>query len=551
MFNLAKLTPDEMPDTLTVNLQHASPRRNPPMNTAPTHFHLRRRVLLGLPVLLVALGVAIPTHAADQPNKTEAREARPNFVLCIADDVSVDDFGCYGHPTIQTPNIDRLAADGLRFENAYLTISSCSPTRTSIITGRYPHNTGAPELHMKRSPHLGQLPQFPHELRKAGYYTTHVGKWHYNGDVTKSFDSRTNSYPSGGEKLVPALQQRPKDKPFFLWFGSHDAHRGWDMPLKQGPHDADDVQVPPYHVDGEKTRVDLAQYYNEVHRFDANIGRVVDELKRQGVYENTVVMVIADNGRPFPRDKTWLYDSGIRTPLVIHWPAGIAKPAVVKSLASVLDLGPTILQAADVDRPASLQGVSLLPLIEDPSAKVRDFVFAERNWHTQRHHERLVRHGDYIYIRNNLPELVGLNIAHYAKDRKGKYGGKPRAYSELIDHWRAGKANKAQEDVVRQPRPKEMLFDVTDDPHQLENLADDPRYAEKLHLLRAALDQWAEQTGDTIPCFEDMTPDRPSREDWEARIGSGRPGGGEIPGETTEAWTINHPGPVHTKDVAQ
>jgi len=504
-------------------------------------------------MLAAIIGVSIRARAADHSsaNAKSNQDARPNFVLCIADDVSVDDFGCYGHPTIETPTIDRLAADGLRFENAYLTISSCSPTRTSIITGRYPHNTGAPELHQSRAPYLADLPQFPAQLREAGYYSAQAGKWHFNGDASKSFDSRTGGRPSGGEKWVAVLQERPRDKPFFMWFASIDAHRGWDMPLEQGPHDADDVQVPPYHIDGERTRKDLALYYNEIHRFDANIGRVVEELERQDVLDNTVLIVMADNGRPFPRDKTWLYDSGIKTPLVIHWPAGIRKAGVVKSLASVIDLAPTVLQVAGVKRPASFQGVSLLPLFEDPSHAVRDFVFAERNWHAQRYHERMARHGDFVYVRNNLPELVGMNLVHYAKDREGKYGGKPRAYSELVDRWRAGKASEAQEEVVRQPRPKEMLFDVAHDPHQLENLADDPRHATQLQLLRAALDQWTEETGDTVPAFEDMTPDRPNREKWTARIGSGRPGGGEVPGETTKAWTINNPGPVRTEDAAR
>ena len=475
---------------------------------------------------------------------------RPNFVLFIGDDISVSDFGCYGHPTIETPNVDKLAADGLRFTNAYLTISSCSPTRTSLISGRYPHNTGAPELHMGGSPHLGKLPQFPHELREAGYYTGLAGKHHFNGDVDKSFSTKAGrGGPSGAGYWVDMLKDRPKDKPFFMWFAAIDAHRGWDQSLSEGPHGPADAKVPPYMVDDKTTRRDLAHYYNEVHRYDANIGRVVKELKRQGEYKNTVFMVIADNGRPFPRDKTWLYDSGIKTPLVVHWPAGLDVTAEPDSMVSVIDLPPTILDLAGVETPETFQGVSLTPIFEDPDTSVRDFVFAERNWHTQRHHERLVRHGDYVYIRNNLPELVGLDIVHYCRDRKGGYGGKERAYSALIDHWRAGKATKAQKDVVRQPRPKEMLFNVAKDPYQLNNLADDPKYADKLKFLRTALDQWANKTGDTVPDFEDMTPDRPSRENWEKRTGSGRPGGGEVPGEATKAWTINKTGPIHSDDV--
>ncbi|MDZ7719809.1 MAG: sulfatase [Balneolaceae bacterium] len=479
----------------------------------------------------------------------QAQDNRPNIILFMSDDVSAGDFGSYGHPTIQTPNIDNLAANGLRFENAYLTTSSCSPSRTSLITGRYPHNTGAPELHMVNSPYLENLPQFPHLLRKAGYYSAQAGKEHFNGDASKSFEVMGGGGNSGSENWVSRLQERPKDKPFFMWFSSYDAHRNWDQPLSDGPHGVEDVRVPPYMVDGPMTRKDLAHYYNEIHRFDKNIGLVLDELKRQGVYENTLIIVVSDNGRPFPRSKWWLYDSGIKTPLVMYWPDKIVEPAVPKSLVSVIDLPPTILELAGVSVPSSFQGVSLTPFIEDPDSNVRDFVFAERNWHAQRHHERMVRYGNFVYIRNNLPELVGMNLVHYAFDRAGRYrDGQIAAYSELVDHWRAGKATDAQKDVVMKPRPEEMLFDVSKDPHQLNNLAENMKYADQLEFLRKALDMWTEQTGDTVPEFDDMTPDRANRQNWEEGIGSGRPEGGEVPGQSTEAWNINHSGPIHIRN---
>lgn len=474
---------------------------------------------------------------------------RPNFVLFIGDDMSAEDFGSYGHPTVETPHLDALASEGLRFTNAYQTTSSCSPVRTSLITGRYPHNTGAPELHMSDSPHLEKLPQFPYLLREAGYYSVQAGKAHFNGDATKSFDRMLAGGASGATHWVSSLKERPMDKPFFMWFAAHDAHRNWDQSLADGPYGPEDVVVPPYLADGPVTRRDLAHYYNEIHRFDANIGRVVAELKRQSLAENTVILVVGEDGRPFPRGKCWLYDSGLKTPLVVHWPAGLKNPGVPKELASWIDLAPTILQLAGVEVPPTFQGVSLTPMFCDPRAKVRDFVFAERNWHGQRHHERMVRHGDLVYIRNNMPELVGLNLVHYAFDRAGRYGMPEAAYSELVDHWRARKATAAQRNVVISPRPAEELYDVSRDPHQLANLAEDPEFADRLAVLRRALDQWSEQTGDTIPAFEDMTPDRANRENWEEGIGSGRPGGGEVPGEATRAWTINHSGPVRLGDL--
>lgn len=471
--------------------------------------------------------------------KADERESdRPNFVLFIGDDISYDDFGCYNHPTIQTPTIDGLSASGVRFTNAYLTTSSCSPTRTSLITGRYPHNTGAPELHQSDLPYLGDLPQFPHFLREAGYYSAQSGKWHFNGDVSKSFDASSSGGSSGAENWVNSLRERPKDKPFFMWFAALDAHRPWDQPLSAGPHGPEDVQVPPYQIDGTATREDLAHYYNEVHRFDANIGRVINELKRQGVYHNTVIIVMADNGRPFPRDKTWLYDSGIKTPLVVHWPAGISRATTPRGVVSSIDLAPTILELAGVETPPTFQGVSLVSLLRESDNRVRDFVFAERNWHGQRYHSRMVRHGDFVYIRCNLPQLTGFNIVHFSGDEP--------AYSELVDHWRDGKVTATQEEVIETPRPSEMLFNVAVDSLQLNNLARKSAYADKLEMLRSALDEWTKETGDTQPKLEDMTPDRIHRDTWMPVKGlTGHPEGGtDWPGLATKAWTINLPGSV-------
>ncbi len=471
---------------------------------------------------------------------------KPNIILFIADDISQTDFGCYGHPTIQTPVIDSLAENhGIRFSNAYLTISSCSPTRTSLITGRYPHNTGGPELHMtdKMNPHLEELPQFPHELQKAGYYTALAGKWHFNGDVSKSFNKKYDgAVNSGAGNWVRALEERPADQPFFMWFAAYDAHRGWDMDLAEGPHGPEDVIVPPYLLDGEPTRKDLAHYYNEVHRFDKNIGNVIDYLKSQTIYENTLILVIADNGRPFPRDKTWLFDSGIKMPFIMHWPEKIKASKVTEALVSILDIPPTLLEIVRADRPQSLQGMSLVPIMKNSNAKVRDLVFAERNWHGQRYHDRMVRYGDLVYIKNSMPEYIGFNLVHYGKLNQP-------AYLELVDAWKKGNLNDHQKHALLKPRPEEMLFNVKEDPHQLTTLADNPEYKEQLAFLRKALRQWTEETGDTVPPFNQMTPERNSRETWLPVIPHGRPDGGVIPGEGTHAWMMNQKGPVFHQDI--
>ncbi|MEM7316042.1 MAG: sulfatase, partial [Planctomycetota bacterium] len=345
---------------------------------------------------------------------------RPNIILFIADDVSWNDYGCYGNEHARTPNIDKLAAGGIRFDQAFLTASSCSPSRASIVTGRYPHNNGkAAELHL---PIAANLPWFPELLRESGYYTALSGKNHMKVDDKlgtggaprgKAFDlidgGRTQGNSGGHANWLKITKERPKDKPFFFWFAAYDAHRGWDADRqwreKQygDKHLGDQVQVPPFLVSDADTKDDLASYYNEVTRFDHYIGQVVEELRRQGELDNTLIFVLADNGRPFPRAKTRLHDSGMKTALVAHWPKGIADTGTSKSLVSVIDLAPTILIAADVSLPETLQGVVLQPVFRDRSTSVRKFAFSEHNWHDYEAHGRSVRDGQFLYLKNNRP----------------------------------------------------------------------------------------------------------------------------------------------------
>jgi len=461
---------------------------------------------------------------------------RPNFVFFLADDVSDDDFGFQGHPSLKTPNIDQLAAGGMQFDNAYLTTSSCSPSRCSIITGRYPHNTGAPELHV-------QLPaaqvRFPELLREAGYYTVLSGKNHMFGNKDRAFDSITKGGGPGGEKdWVDHVKDRPKDKPFFFWFAAFDAHRAWQVSDDAPKYSPDDVVVPPYLVDDENTRSDLASYYHEVSRFDHFVGKVTKELEQQGVLENTMIVVAADNGRPFPRCKTRLYDSGIKTPWVVHYPALLQKPATTDRLISSIDLSATCLELAGVDQPDSIQGKSFVPILKDPTETVREVVFAEHNWHVYKNHERMVRFGDILYIKNNFTNQPNLSYEAH-KDGAGTSLWKAHA---------AGKTTKEQQQIFANPCPAEELFHVGDDPHQLTNLVDNPKYAKQLTLARKLLADWTSQTGDSVP--DNPTPHRhapPKIVDgkvvYEPHKGPRHPEG-EMPGAINGASKKNHPGPV-------
>ena len=289
-------------------------------------------------------------------------DTRPNIVFIIADDLAWDDLGCTGNPGVRTPNLDRLAKGGMRFTNAYLTISSCSPSRASIITSTYPHQTDAEQLHW---PLPADRLTFVELLKASGYWTAAAGKWHLGNAVKDRFDEvreadvsgfqlptgeaakagkivqkAVGDARSGCDQWVPVLKARPTDKPFFLWLAALDPHRDYDEGILEHPHKPGDVRLPPYVADTPGSRRDYALYYDEITRLDRFVGDVMAELKEQNVADNTFVLFISDNGRPFPRDKTTLYDSGIKTPFIVHWPGRVGAGSRCNSLLSSVDIAP-------------------------------------------------------------------------------------------------------------------------------------------------------------------------------------------------------------------
>jgi N-sulfoglucosamine sulfohydrolase len=507
-----------------------------------------------VPVAAVPVAAAPPATVLPAAVRAEGRpRGRPNVILFIADDVSWDDIGCYGNPAARTPRIDRLAAAGRRFDAAILAASSCSPSRASIITGRYPHNCGrACELHLPIAAHL---PWFPRLLREAGYHTALVGKNHMSTEQPAADEPRqpaafdvvrpgTAADNHGGHAdWVATVRDRPRDRPFFGWFAALDAHRDWDADDewredRYGPrHDPAAGSVPPFLVDDAATRADLASFRNEVTRFDHFVGEVVDELERQAALDDTILVVMADNGRPFPRAKTRLHDSGMRTPLVVHWPRGTSRPGTpTSSLVSAIDIAPTLLAAAGVQPPATMQGTSFLPLLADPEAQVRAAAFSEHNWHDYEAHGRSVRTADgWLYLRNRRPQAAWQGPADSVRSP---------AHKSLLAARAAGGLAAAQADVFRAPRPAEELFFTPDDPHQLVDLAADPGRAAVLARLRSLLDDWTEATRDSAP--DDLSRDEHDREqgtvlpELRGRRGSFR---GTAPGMDRDAAHTNAAGP--------
>ncbi len=466
------------------------------------------------------------------PLLTQAKSKQPNFVIFIADDVSWNDFGCYGNTDVKTPTIDNLANQGLKFDNCYLTASSCSPSRNSIMTGRYPHNTGACELHTQPPEDMLSLPEV---LKENGYFTAQAGKFHMGTYIEKAFDVISQEYSeignSGSDSWLKVVKERPKDKPFFLWLAALDAHRAWGENQYSGTHDPEEIEPPFYLADGEKTKTDLGKYYDEIYRFDRRIDEVVNELKKQGVLDNTMIIIMADNGRPFPHSKTRVNDRGMKTPFIIYWPEQIKQKAETKSLVSVIDIAPTLLDYAGIKPKESFQGKSFSSIIKNPEKKFRNYLFAEHNWHDYESHERMVRDKDFMYILNSRPNQPQMGPADAVES--------PSMF-ELEELKAKGQLSAIQADIFAVPRAKEELYDYRKDPLQLVNVASLPEYKETLERLRKILKKWMDVTGDSIPVY--LT------KDWYYR----KPGyiktraegtRGEMPGKSNNATKINNKGP--------
>lgn len=435
------------------------------------------------------------------------RAAPPNFVIIIADDMSWDDCGAYGHPTIKTPHIDEMARTGMSFDNAFLSISSCSPSRASMITGRYPHRTDAEELHW---PLPAEQLTFTEVLRAQGYWCGAAGKWHLGDEVKDRFDSilaaDTSGFqlPSGttGGKFVETtvgdersgcadwvklLDSRPSERPFCLWLAALDPHRPYDRALVGDTYGPDDVRLPPYHPDRPAVRDDYLDYYAEITRLDRFVGNVMAALRRQQVADNTFVLFLSDNGRPFPRDKTTLYDSGIKTPFIVCFPGIVSAGSRNQRVVSSIDIAPTLLELAGCEIPSSMDGRSFRELLTNPKAVTREFAFAEKNWHDFEDHVRAVRGERFKYIRNYYADLPNTPPADAV--RSPTYQTMKTLYAE-------GRLPAEQQGCFVSPRPAEELFDTRSDPHEMRNLAGNAEFADVLIRMRNALSTWEQETGD-------------------------------------------------------
>lgn len=436
------------------------------------------------------LFAAVPWLAGSLSCRGPHGEARPNIVWIITEDHSRDDLGCYGNRVVSTPSIDRLAAEGMRFTRAFSAAPSCAPTRSGLITGMYPISIGA--QHQRNDSAV--LPEgvrlLPEYLREAGYFCINA-RWDFQraGKTDYQFQwDREAVYDDAFD-----WNGRAPGQPFFAQVQIPEPHRTARPPFSrvfhadpERPIDPAEVELPPYYPDDPVARRDFAQYFEAVQVADRKVGQILAKLDADGLADSTVVFFFGDHGRPFPHGKQFLYDEGLAMPLIVRWPGKIAPGEVSDRLISMVDFAPTVLRIAGLPVPAHMHGV---PFLVDNTAE-RESLFASRDRVDDAVDRiRCVRTKRYKYIRNFLPAQP--------YDMDETYMVMVHPTLAALRHWHAaGRLNEAQAKWMAESRPPEELYDLENDPWELNNVATDPKYAETLGELRARLDQWVEETGD-------------------------------------------------------
>lgn len=440
--------------------------------------------------------------------------ARPNILLVLSDDHSVPHVGCYNNPDIQTPNLDRFAAEGMRFDRAYVACPQCVPSRASIMTGRSPV---AIQMTRFSAPLAADVRTYPEALRAHGYYTGVGGRtYHLDGAERaaisravfdkynlRTFKNRLDYVKSGPRpQILPQLNefldQVPKGRPFFMQLCSNDPHRPLDRNAIPQPHDPSKLKLPAHYPDTRLVREDFARYYDEIARFDGDFGRILKVLDERGLAQNTLVAFMGDNGASQLRGKGTLYEFGVNVPLLIRWPGRIKPGGATKELVSGEDLAPTFLEAAGVAPPREMTGRSFLKLLRGESYAGRKYVFAERGAHGSSlpgsssafDLGRVVIGPRYKLIYNAIPSLP-----YDPVDFRGD-----AFWKELAEMNASGKLSADHSRVYFSPtRPLFELYDLERDPREFENLAGRKETAPIEKELKDALQEWMILERDFLP----------------------------------------------------
>lgn len=464
---------------------------------------------VALAMLLVA---AATTHAAGK---------RPNILFAISDDQSWLHASAYGTRGVSTPAFDRVAREGVLFEQAFCAAPSCSPSRAAILTGQ--HIWRLESAGNLRAVFPAKFPVYPHLLEDAGYETGYTGKgwgpgrlegWQRH-PIGKAFQEHKLAVSRKGmsdldyaQNFAAFLAGRTPGRPFCFWYGASEPHLGYDQGqgLRAGKR-LEDAAVFPFWPDHESFRRDILDYCVEIEHFDSHLGRMLALLEAAGELDNTVVIVTADHGNPLARSKCNLYDAGVRVPLAIRLPGVIPPGRKVTDLVSLVDVAPTLLDLAGLPIPEVMTGASLLPILKSPKSgrvdPTRNHVVTAFERHTWcrpggvGYPARALRTDDFLYIRNHEPDRWPAGDPDFDARSQGFCGDIDDSPSKrFLLGGRDDPAVATFWELAVGRRPAEELYALDSDPHQMVNLAGDPAFATDRERLATRLNWFLRVTGD-------------------------------------------------------
>jgi N-sulfoglucosamine sulfohydrolase len=436
---------------------------------------------------------------------------QPNILLIVSED-NGPELGCYGDPCAKTPNLDRLASQGIRFDRAFVPQAGCSQSRASFLTGLYPHQHGQIGLatwgfRLYRD----DIPNLPRSLKGAGYRTGIIGKLHINPESAFPFDFQKIPTANFARKNLRDYGRHAEtffnagNEPFFLSVNYPDAHDVWLRQvdgLPAQPQSSSDVKAMSYMgIDPPGMREMIADYYNCISRLDSLVGDLLNALEKSGKASNTIVIYIGDHGADMLRGKRTCYEGGLRVPMLMRWP-GTVEPQVRRQLVSTLDLMPTLLSAAGVIPPDGLPGQALQPLFRSGDVAWRTHYFSEYHTHggmLNYYPQRAVRTDRYKLIENLLVGEVhpdyDTTFSKLAKEAKRRETpGGLDLHAVIAQSEPEVKEAYAR---MRQP-PRFELYDLEQDPFEYRNLASIPEHRETLVQLQRALQQWRVESHDPL-----------------------------------------------------
>ena len=458
---------------------------------------LDKQLFSTLLLILLITGV----WASPESTGTEkSAQSRPNILVIISED-NGQELGCYGNPHVQTPALNGLASEGVRFHNAYVPQAGCSQSRAAYMTGLYPHQNGQIGLATWNFRMYNETQaNLVQSLHDAGYRTGIIGKLHVNPKTAFPFDFKRITTSNFARQHLAKYATEAEtfftesSQPFFLAVNYPDAHRPFTkqvagLPAK--PLSGSDVPPLDYMgLDSPQLRTETANYYNCMNRLDHLIGDLLLTLKESGKDKDTLVVYFGDHGADLLRGKRTCYEGGVRVPMIIRWP-GHTKPGTVRTeLVTTLDLMPTLLDAAGASAPDHLAGRSLAPLFQKEATQWREHLYTEYHLHSAHNFfpQRTVRNARYKLIQNLQPDQTNPG---YAFTINRFFEGLPEVIQAATPQVRSAYQ------LMERP-PEYELYDLQNDPWEFENLAADPQHRQTLEILRKELKRWREETHDPL-----------------------------------------------------